>query len=150
MEIMKIILPHVLIMLVIGCSSTTDHEVMNTDKPFIGSWSTMIVIKDGVLQTDWSDARLIIHQEDETKGTYQMVSSPNDSIWSTTGSWSDMEDQLTIILDDEIEVMYRVKGDTLHMSKHLPSTSVPCVPTEKEPCVLGLTGQWEFIFKQLQ
>ena len=127
-----------------GCSD--EKEVTIESEPFVGNWSTIEVFKDSHLQTEWSNADLLITQENLAGGTYQMVNTPYDSIWSATGSWSALHEQPGFLLDEEIEVKYWMENDTLYLLRYLPWTSIPCVPNEV--CTLIITGQWEFKFKK--
>lgn len=115
---------------------------------FAGNWSTIEVIKDGDLQSEWANTQLIIKQESEKGGKYQMINTPYDSIWSANGNWTITTDPNTFLIDNSITVFYIQKNDTLYLTKFLPWTSIPC-NLEKEPvCPTVVTGQWDFKLKR--
>ncbi|MCP4458847.1 MAG: hypothetical protein GY816_12610 [Cytophagales bacterium] len=145
---MKQVFILIILMVIIGCSD--ENEAILKNELFVGNWITIQVTKDGALQTEWIDTNLVIEQSNESGGTYQMIYTPYDSIWSPNGSWSILEEQSTFVLDDNISAFYWIKNDTLYLTKYLPWTSIPCEPSEDEPCLLVVTGQWNFIFKKDQ
>ena len=134
-----------LVLLVIpffDCSNNADIDPAK--EPFVGSWITIEAVKDGILQSEWSDLSLVLEQDSSESGFYEMADTPNESIWKSMGNWSMDESPDKFILDDSIEVIYSLKNDTLLLQKSVPDTSYNC----DSLCLPIVYGQWLFKFKK--
>ena len=133
----------------VAFSCSEDNEVILNPQPFVGDWVIIEVAKDNAFQPAWTSTRLIIDQNSETGGTFQMLSTPYDTIWSATGTWSTADALNTFMLNDTLRVDYSYRNDTLHLTKFLPWTSIPCTPPSG-PCLTVQTGQWDFALHKRQ
>ena len=145
MKPIKSVIATMLLMLTLSCTNDSDTPLVT--EPFVGSWEVIEVVKDGELQPIWNNVNLLISQQDNTGGSYQMTDTPYDSIWSRSGTWLSSDRTSTIVLDDTLMASYAYRLDTLKLTKYLPFTSIPC-DDSTGPCLTVVTGQWNFVFRR--
>ncbi len=70
--------------MVLCCES--DPKLAQSDLE--GDWITITAIHDGTDQPAWEGRVVSFEQSNNTGGIYKMANTLNDSIWSTSDSWT--------------------------------------------------------------
>ncbi len=130
-----------------SCSENEPSEVLT--EPYVGTWQIRSVSNDRALQSEWSDAVLILEQTNELGGTYELPATPYDTIWNSNGTWKSVDEE-SFLLNDSIVVSYLLNNDSLYLIKTLPWTDTTILCNVNDPeiegCPLGLAvgGLWVF------
>ncbi|MGC3948511.1 MAG: hypothetical protein QM762_29080 [Chryseolinea sp.] len=124
-----------------------DEVVPKDQEPFSGDWRIAEVTYDGMIQTEWVGNVLSFTRLTSDSGTYKLPNSLADSIWSSIGSWKEIN-QKSFYREDQIEVRYYHEPDNQRMilDFYLPWTQQSTC--ENGICTLMITGQWTFTLKR--